>query len=106
MVFSVMPAGHAPDVAMVELADVAAAPLIVSFERTFAIAVEAVPDAAVPLSVTGLIAAAQEINEMALIPMSFASVGELAAVNVMRSAPLVGIPAGRVMERLTLVEVV
>lgn len=57
VVFSVMPAGHAPDVAMVEFAEVAAAPFTVSLVLTLAMAVDAVPETAVPDSVTGVITA-------------------------------------------------
>lgn len=106
VVFRVMPAGHAPDVAMVEFADVAAAPFTVSLVRTLAMGVDAVPETAVPLSVTGLIAAAHEMNEIALIPTSFTSVESAAAVNVSKRAPLAGMPLGRVIARLTLVDVV
>ena len=55
-----MPAGHVPLCATVTLPvapNIAAAPLTVSFEATFAIGVEAVPATAVPVSATGTIEA-------------------------------------------------
>jgi hypothetical protein len=57
VVSSVIPVVHVPDCVIVEFDEVAAAPLTVSFVRTLAMAVEVVPETAVPLSFAGVIAA-------------------------------------------------
>ena len=56
VVSSVIPVVHVPDCVIVEFDEVAAAPLTVSFVRTLAMAVEVVPETAVPLSFAGVIA--------------------------------------------------
>jgi hypothetical protein len=55
-VLSVIPVVHVPDTVMVEFDELAAAPFTVSLARTSAMAVEPVPETAVPLSFAGVIA--------------------------------------------------
>jgi hypothetical protein len=57
VVLSVIPVVHVPDTAIVEFDELADAPFTVSLARTSAMAVEAVPETAVPLSFVGVIAA-------------------------------------------------